>query len=307
MNVETSNSAAQSMPNVSLAKALFRNLRFAMLEAVANAHRIGAVGAVRFFWMRCTVPFGWPVRYFIDRRPASPAVARIDQEGFAELPVIDPEIVDSMLGRVLAKASSAGGAPIASMSDYAESMRRSGMQRQTALISDGSAECSLASIARSPVFAELATAYLELPADELIVEATIDTLVAVERRATPGGYDDALEFHRDIDAYKFLKIFVYLTDCEEGDGHHEVYLRSHRHFPRALIPIRRYHASEIERAIPQAKLKKVTGKAGFAFGENTLAFHRGTRPVRNHRVIFNLIYTEARFKDYYSNAFALSP
>ena len=305
MTVETSKPGTQSMPDPSFPKALLRHLRFAALEAVANARRIGAVGAARFFWMRCTVPFGWPVRYFIDRHPASPTVARIDQEGFAELPALDREAIDGMLGRVLAQASSAAGTRIASVSDYAESMRHAGVQRQTALISDGSAGCVLASIARSPAFAELAAAYLELPADEMIVEATIDTLVAVERPTKPGGYDDALEFHRDIDAYKFLKIFVYLTDCDEGDGHHEVYLRSHRHFPPALFLIRRYHASEIERAIPQAMLKKVTGQAGFAFGENTLAFHRGTRPVRNHRVIFNLIYTEARFKDYYSNAFPL--
>ena len=39
--------------------------------------------------------------------------------------------------------------------------------------------------------------------------------------------------------------------------------------------------------------------------ENTMAFHRGTRPIRNHRVILNLIYTEKTFSKYYVNAFPL--
>ena len=297
--------ATARMSKLSLLKGLWGHLRFTALEWLANARRIGALGAARFFFMRLTVPFGRPAPYFIGRRSDSPIVARIDQDGFCELPAIDRKAVDGLLGRALEQASAAGGARIATIEDYADTLRRAGVRRQTALVSDGRPGCPLASIARSPEFAGLAARYLDLPQSGLIVEATVDTLVPSDRAPRPGSYDDALEFHRDIDAYRFLKVFVYLTDCREGEGHHEVYLRSHRCFPRELIPIRRYHASEIEKAIPEAVLKKITGPAGFAFGENTLAFHRGTHPVRNHRMILNLIYTQSCFQDYYANAFPL--
>jgi hypothetical protein len=102
-------------------------------------------------------------------------------------------------------------------------------------------------------------------------------------------------------------MFVYLTDCFEGNGHHEMFVGSHRRYPLQLAPIRRYAAQEISRYIPEAVLKKVTGRAGYAFAENTLVFHRGTAPVHSHRAILNLIYTEASLKPFYPMAYRLVP
>jgi hypothetical protein len=101
-------------------------------------------------------------------------------------------------------------------------------------------------------------------------------------------------------------MFVYLTDCFEGNGHHEMFVGSHRHYPLQLVPIRRYSQEEIIRYIPQTELRRVTGPAGYAFAENTLVFHRGTAPVRSHRAILNLIYTEASLAPFYPAAYKLA-
>jgi len=283
------------------------HFRFTFGEFRTNIPKVGLSTAWRFFLMRLTVPFGRPRRYFIRRQAQSRVVAAIDATGFVQLPPLAPQTVQQVLGRLLANVSGQLPAHVRSVDEYAAALRRSNVERQTGLLSNGASDCVLAEVARSPEFAELAAQYLELDAADIIVEATVDMLVSLDTQKPAGAYDNALEFHRDIDGYRFIKMFVYLTDCFEGNGHHELYLESHRSYPLQLAPIRRYSPEEISRYLPQAVLKRVIGPAGYAFAENTLVFHRGTPPVRSHRVILNLIYTEASLRRYYTNAFQLRP
>jgi hypothetical protein len=289
-----------------LLKNYLNHFRFTFGEFRTNVRRLGIGVAFRFFLMRSFLPFGRPRRYFLRRHSDSPVINSIDRSGYAELQRIEPAMVQRVLDQLLTSVSNKLSEPVRSIDEYADALRGSNVQRQTGLISDGSLDCPLAALARSSAFSRLASEYLEMEGKDLVVEATVDTLVSGSSSRAPNGYDNALEFHRDIDAYRFFKIFVYLTDCFEGDGHHEIYLASHRHYPLQLVPIKRYHAHEIEKLIPESILKKVTGPAGYAFGENTVAFHRGTSPMRGYRIILNLIYTEATFKGYYFNAFPVS-
>ena len=80
---------------------------------------------------------------------------------------------------------------------------------------------------------------------------------------------------------------MYLTDVEEGDGHHEIYPGSHRQFPPELRAIKRYEPEQLD--VHWNRLK-VIGPAGTCFAENTLAFHRGTTPVRNSRLALTAVY-----------------
>ena len=118
-------------------------------------------------------------------------------------------------------------------------------------------------------------------------------------------------FHMDHHGHKFAKFFLYLTDVNEGDGHHEFVLGSHdwRSFKRTLkapdlrivrngiYAKRKYQGrfwmnnETITRFLPD-RLKKVTGKAGSLFLEDTGGLHRGTRVTSGKpRMIFQVLYT----------------
>ena len=119
----------------------------------------------------------------------------------------------------------------------------------------------------------------------------------------PGNQYDALSFHRDIDAYRFFKIFIYLKACKEGQGHHEYVTNTHNQFPSALIEFRSYSQEEIVTAIPSAHTVKMIGQSGFAFAENTIGFHRGTLPDREYRLMATIVYMQDRFKEIYPDYF----
>jgi hypothetical protein len=95
-------------------------------------------------------------------------------------------------------------------------------------------------------------------------------------------------FHRDYDDWRFVKLFVYLTDVDEGAGPH-VYVRgSHRE--DALMPIRRYSDDEVAAAFGRERFVQFQGAAGTSFLENTFGFHRGLPARVTPRLIFQVVY-----------------
>jgi hypothetical protein len=99
-------------------------------------------------------------------------------------------------------------------------------------------------------------------------------------------------FHRDVDDFRFIKFFFYLTDVEPGEGAHVCVRGSHRAPPR-LQPLdrwklRRYTDPEIAGAYPEADILEITGKAGTGFAENTLCVHKGMTPRSAPRLLLQL-------------------
>lgn len=175
-----------------------------------------------------------------------------------------------------------------------------GLQREILMTSEGESSCPLAKLARSRAYVELACNYLGLPKEKLIIDAVVDILNPLIKSSK--GYD-ALSFHRDIDAYRFFKIFFYLKDCKEGEGHHEYLMNTHNNFPSTLVELRSYSQEEIIAAIPIASTIKMVGKSGFAFAENTIGFHRATLPASEYRLMATIVYMEDRFKKIYPGHF----
>jgi hypothetical protein len=99
-------------------------------------------------------------------------------------------------------------------------------------------------------------------------------------------------FHRDIDDFKFLKFFFYLTDVEKGDGGHWVVAGSHQKAPnihfRDRFMTRRYEDREIEEFYEKANIIEVAGVQGQGFAEDTLCVHKAATPVRHPRLILQL-------------------
>ena len=96
-------------------------------------------------------------------------------------------------------------------------------------------------------------------------------------------------FHRDVDDWRFVKLFCYLTDVDEDAGPHVFVPGSHR--INRLTSIRRYSESEIHAAFGADCEKRFVGPAGTAFLENTYGFHRGCPPRSTPRLIFQVLYS----------------
>lgn len=99
-------------------------------------------------------------------------------------------------------------------------------------------------------------------------------------------------FHRDIDDFKFLKFFFYLTDVEKGDGGHWLVAGSHRKEPhirfRDRLVTRRFEDREIGEYYENANIVEIFGKQGLGFAEDTLCVHKAATPIRHPRLILHL-------------------
>ncbi len=114
------------------------------------------------------------------------------------------------------------------------------------------------------------------------------------RWSFPAGKESAAEagaagvqrFHRDPDDWRFLKLFVYLTDVDAGSGPHEFVAGSHRTAGRLLE--RPYTAEEIERLHGRESVRMIAGPRGTNFFADTYGIHRGAVPTTGARLILQL-------------------
>lgn len=96
-------------------------------------------------------------------------------------------------------------------------------------------------------------------------------------------------FHRDPDDWRFLKLFVYLTDVDAGGGPHEFVAGSHRTAGRILE--RPYTMEEIESRHGRESVRTITGPRGTNFFADTYGIHRGAVPTTGARLILQLQYS----------------
>jgi len=101
--------------------------------------------------------------------------------------------------------------------------------------------------------------------------------------------EQAQFFHRDVDDYKFIKLFFYLTDVDMENGPH-VYVESSANDDN-YKKIRRFSDEEIESTYGKGKVKYFTGKKGEAFFVNTYGIHKGLLPEKGKRLILQVQYS----------------
>ena len=130
-------------------------------------------------------------------------------------------------------------------------------------------------------------------------------------KTLPGNETNEMFFHPDRHGHKFLKFFIYLNDVNEFDGHHEIIIGSQE---ENLEKILKNSSKELKKAMIEKskkgwykkiklnnnlfidsnlKIKKIFGKKGTTFMEDTSCFHRGTPVLPNHkeRIIFQVLFT----------------
>lgn len=124
---------------------------------------------------------------------------------------------------------------------------------------------------------------------------TIDDIVAwwsIPGRPAP---KEEQFFHRDNDAVRFLKLFVYLSDVDDFEGAHEFVRGSHSE-NRLLARRVRYQDQEVAEAFGAERILKMTGSFGTAFLEDTFGLHKGAVPQSRPRLLL-----QVRYSSYPSN------
>ena len=106
---------------------------------------------------------------------------------------------------------------------------------------------------------------------------------------TANGAQQAEKFHRDVDDWRFLKLFIYLTDVGARNGPH-VFV-THSSASERLTEIRRFDDKEVVSAFGQHNVLELTGHAGEGFLEDTYGIHKGKPVQEGVRLIFQAVYS----------------
>lgn len=99
-------------------------------------------------------------------------------------------------------------------------------------------------------------------------------------------YDDM--FHRDVDDYQFIKLFVYLNDVKTENGAHCFVKGSHR--SNQCIARRTFTDEEIDHAFGKECQLVLTGKSGCGFLEDTWGMHRSLPCFEGERLVLHFLY-----------------
>lgn len=100
-------------------------------------------------------------------------------------------------------------------------------------------------------------------------------------------YDDV--YHRDVDDWRFVKLFVYLTDTNIRSGAHNFVRKSH--LSPQLTRRGAITDAAVAQAFPAGDVVTIEGDAGTVFLENTWGIHRPLLATEGRRLIFSVLYS----------------
>lgn len=108
-------------------------------------------------------------------------------------------------------------------------------------------------------------------------------------------------FHYDLDDYRFIKFFFYLTDVDLSSGPHVCIRKSHKRkkFSHQLLGMRcaSLKEEEIVDYYGVENVVTICGKAGFGFVEDATCFHKGTTPDSKERLLLQIEFAINSYKN----------
>lgn len=113
-------------------------------------------------------------------------------------------------------------------------------------------------------------------------------------------------FHYDLDDYKCLKVFFYLTDVTLSNGSHVFVRGSHRKKKlKHLLSVFKLRSDrEIIENYGKESLVHISGEAGTGFVEDVNCFHKATPPQQSNRLMLQIQFT---LNDYGTNNDFIEP
>ncbi len=130
---------------------------------------------------------------------------------------------------------------------------------------------------------------LRIAADYLGCKPTLSSLGVRWSFPSPRRLAATQRFHRDTDDWRFLKLFIYLTDVDADSGPHIYVLGSHR--TAARLRARPYAQAELDRHYGAENIRTIVGPSGTAFLADTYGIHMGMPPVLKPRLILQAQYS----------------
>ena len=140
----------------------------------------------------------------------------------------------------------------------------------------------IVALTHHPLLLDVATAYLGC-------RPTISSMSVWWSLPGGGAAQEAENYHRDVDDWRFVKFFLYLTDVDAECGPHRFVRGSHR--SSRFLLIRRIDDAEVARAFPAADHLEMTGRAGDAFLEDTFGLHKGQPARKGRRLVLQIQYS----------------
>ncbi|WP_051398072.1 hypothetical protein [Runella limosa] len=137
-------------------------------------------------------------------------------------------------------------------------------------------------IANNPQILNIVAAYLGC-------KPTIDNVQAWWSFPGNDKAEEAENYHRDNDAIRFVKLFIYLTDVDEESGPHKYIEQSH--CSNILNQKSRMDDDLVENTYGNDKVKVFTGAKGLSFLEDTWGIHKGQLPKSKLRLLLQIRYT----------------
>ncbi|MCG7359744.1 hypothetical protein MHZ93_00540 [Roseomonas sp. ACRSG] len=132
-------------------------------------------------------------------------------------------------------------------------------------------------------------AVLQIASEYLGCKPTLSSLGVRWSFPSPARPAETQLFHRDPDDWRFLKLFVYLTDVDAESGPHAYVLGSHR--TAATLRAKPYQRDALVQAYGADKIQMVTGPAGTTFMADTHGIHMGVPPSATPRLILQVQYS----------------
>lgn len=164
--------------------------------------------------------------------------------------------------------------------------------RVCSYMSNGKQSSTLKKLEKDPGILAIATKFLGAQPVHMGSEISWSFPVPAENHVQQR--QAAQVFHYDLDDYRFIKFFFYLTDVDMSSGPH-TYIRGTHKGKKLLHQLIGTRCADIddEKIVELYGVQNVVnvcGKAGFGFVENPLCFHRGTQPTEKPRLMLQLEY-----------------
>jgi hypothetical protein len=114
-------------------------------------------------------------------------------------------------------------------------------------------------------------------------------------------------YHFDMDRFKFLKFFFYLSDVHTDNGPHCYIQGSHKGIHFNVRKDRRMEDKELENYYSTSKFKEFTGAKGTILAVDTRGLHKGKPLVMDNRLLFQIQFSNSLFGAPYESMKILDP